>query len=155
MSDKYLVDLTAAEQEYLGGLLKYGKSSARKIARAHMLLHAAEGLRDEEIADMLRVGRSTIHRTRQRFVEEGLEPALSERRRASGRPKLEGKQEAFLVALACSMPPAGRARWTMQLLADRLVELTAVEGISDETVRRALKKTSSNPGSTRSGVSPV
>jgi transposase len=155
MSDKYLVDLTAAEQEYLGGLLKHGKSSARKIARAHMLLSAAEGLSDEEIADMLRVGRSTIHRTRQRFVEEGLEPALSERRRASGRPKLEGKQEAFLVALACSTPPAGRARWTMQLLADRLVELTAVEGISDETVRRALKKTSSNPGSTRSGVFPV
>jgi putative transposase len=155
MSEKYLVDLTAAEQEYLGGLLKQGKASARKIARAHMLRHAAEGLSDEEIADMLRVGRSTIHRTRQRFVEEGLEPALSERRRASGRPKLEGKQEAFLVALACSTPPAGRARWTMQLLADRLVELTTVEGISDETVRRALKKTRSNPGSTRSGAFPV
>lgn len=71
MSEKYLVDLTAAEQEYLGGLLKPGKAAARKIARAHMLLHAAEGLSDEEIADMLRVGRSTIHRTRQRFVEEG------------------------------------------------------------------------------------
>jgi putative transposase len=155
MSEKYLVDLTAAEHEYLGGLLKHGKASARKIARAHLLLHAAEGLSDEEIADMLRVGRSTIHRTRQRFVKEGLEPALSERRRASGRPKLEGKQEAFLVALACSTPPAGRARWTMQLLADRLVELTTVAGISDETVRRALKKTSSNPGSTKSGAFPV
>ena len=155
MADKYLVDLTAAEQEYLAGLLKHGKSSARKIARAHILLQAAEGLSDEEIAETLRVGRSTIHRTRQRFVEEGIEPALSERRRASGRPKLEGKQEAFLVALACSTPPAGRARWTMQLLADRLVELRAVEGISDETVRRALKKTSANLGSTRSGVFPV
>jgi len=154
MSDKYLVDLTAAEQEYLSGLLKHGKASARKIARAHMLLHAAEGLSDVEIADTLRVGLSTIHRTRQRFVEEGVEPALSERRRAGVRQKLEGKQEAFLVALACSTPPAGRARWTMQLLADRLVELTAVEGISDETVRRALKKTSSNPGSARSGVFP-
>ena len=129
MSEKYLVDLTAAEQEYLGGLLKHGKASARKIARAHMLLHAAEGLSDEEIADMLRVGCSTIHRTRQRFVEEGLGPALSERRRASGRPKLAGKQEAFLVALAGSTPPAGRARWTMQLLADRLVALRAVEEI--------------------------
>ena len=149
------MDLTAAEQDYLGGLLNHGKASARKLARAHLLLQAAEGLSDEEIADMLRVGRSTIHRTRQRFVEEGLEPALSERRRASGRPKLEGKQEAFLVALACSTPPAGRARWTMQLLADRLVALRAVEEISDETVRRALKKTSSNPGSTRSGAFPV
>ena len=155
MSDKYFVDLTAAEQEYLGGLLKHGKASARKIARAHMLLQAAEGLSDEEIADTLRVGLSTIHRTRQRFVEEGVELALSERRRAGVRQKLAGKQEAFLVALACSTPPAGRARWTMQLLADRLVELTAVAEISDETVRRALKKTSSNPGSARSGAFPV
>jgi putative transposase len=155
MSEKYLVDLTTAEQAYLTGLLKHGKISARKIARAHILLQAAEGLSDEEIAETLRVGSSTIHRTRQRFVEEGLEPALSERCRASGRPKLEGKQEAFLVALACSTPPAGRARWTMQLLADRFVELTTVTGISDETVRRALKKTTSNRGSTRSGVFPA
>jgi len=154
MSDKYIVDLTAAEHEYLGGLLKHGKASARKIARAHLLLPAAEGLRDVEIADTLRVGLSTIHRTRQRFVEEGVEHALSERRRAGGRQKLEGKQEAFWVALACSTPPAGRARWTLQLLADRLVELTAVEGSSDETGRRARKKTSSNPGSARSGAVP-
>ena len=154
MSDKYLVDLTSVEQTYLMGVLKQGKSSARKIARAHILLQAAEGVRDEEIADTLRVGLSTIHRIRQRFVEEGLEPALSERPRASGRPKLEGKQEAFLLALACSTPPAGRARWSMQLLADRLVELMAVQGIADETVRRALKKTNSNRGSPRNGVSP-
>ena len=155
MSDKYLVDLTTAEQTFLMGVLKHGKSSARKIARAHILLQAAEGGRDEEIADTLRVGLSTIHRTRQRFVEEGLEPALSERRRASGRPKREGKQEAFLIALACSTPPAGRARWSMQLLADRLVELTAVAGLSAETVRRTLKKTISSRGSTRNGGSPV
>jgi len=155
MSDKYLVDLTTAEQAYLEGLLKHGKASARKIARAHILLQAAEGVRDEEIADTLRVGLSTIHRIRQRFVEEGLEPALRERHRASGRPKLEGKQEAFLIALACSTPPAGRARWSMQLLADRLVELTAVQGISDETVRRTLKKTISSRGSTRNGAFPV
>ena len=155
MAEKYLVDLTSTEQAYLTGLLKRGKISARKIARAHILLQAAEGLRDEEITDTLRVGFSTIHRTRQRFVEEGLESALSERRRASGRPKLEGKQEAFLVALACSTPPVGRARWTMQLLADRFIELTAMAGISDETVRRALKKTTANRGSTRSGVFPA
>ena len=155
MSDKYLVDLTTAEQAYLMGLLKHGKASARKIARAHILLQATEGVRDEEIADTLRVGLSTIHRVRQRFVEEGLEPALSERHRASGRPKIEGKQEAFLIALACSTPPAGRARWSMQLLADRLVELTAMQGISDETVRRTLKKTLSNRGSIRSGAFPV
>jgi transposase len=141
MSEKYLVDLTTVEQAYLTELLRHGKTSARKLARAHILLQAAEGLSDEDIADTLRVGVSTIHRTRQRFVEEGLEPALSERCRASGRPKLEGKQEAFLVALACSTPPAGRARWTMQLLADRFVELTTVTDISDETIRRTLKKT--------------
>src|SRR6185503_10820106 len=115
MLDKYRVDLTTAEQAYLEGLLKHGKTSARKIARAHILLQAAEGGRDEDIVDTLRVGRSTIHRIRQRFVEEGLECALSEQRRASGRPKLEGKQEAFLIALACSRPPAGRACWSMQL----------------------------------------
>jgi transposase len=155
MSDKYLVDLTTAEQTYLMGLLKHGKASARKIARAHLLLQAAEGGREEEIADTLRVGLSTIPRLRQRFVEEGLEPALRERCRASGRPKLEGRQEAVLIALACSTPPAGRARWSMQLLADRLVELTAVAGISDETVRRTLKKTISNRGSTRNGAFPV
>src|SRR3712207_3231880 len=98
-----------------------------------MLLQAAEGLRDEDSADTLRVGSSTIHRTRQRFGEEGLEPALSERRRASGRPKLEGKQEALVVALACSTPPAGRARWAMHLLAARFVALTTVAGIPDGT----------------------
>ena len=155
MSDKYLVDLTTLEQAALEGLLKHGKASARKIARAHILLQTAEGVSDEEIAGTLRVGLSTIHRTRQRFVEEGLEAALKERRRASGRPKLDGKQEAFLIALACSTPPAGRGRWSMQLLADRLVELTSVQGVSDETVRRALKKTISSRGSTRNGVFPV
>jgi transposase len=155
MSDKYLVDLTTAEQAYLTGLLKHGKASARKIARAHVLLQAADGVRDEEMADTLRIGLSTIHRLRQRFVEEGLEPALSERHRASGRPKLEGKQEAFLIALACSTPLAGRARWSMQLLADRLVELTTVEGVSAETVRRTLKKTISSRGSIRNGAFPV
>ena len=155
MSDKYLVDLTTAEQAYLTGLLKHGKASARKIARAHLLLQAADGVRDDEIADTLRMGLSTIHRIRQRFVEEGLEPALSERHRASGRPKLEGKQEAVLIALACSTPPAGRARWSMHLLADRLVELTTVAGVSAETVRRTLKKTLASRGSTRKGAFPV
>ena len=155
MSDKYLVDLTTAEQTSLTGLLQQGKSSARKIARAHLLLQAAEGVRDEEIADTLRVGLSPIPRLRQRLVEEGLAPALSERRRASGRSKLAGKQEAFLLALAWSTPPAGRARWSMQLLADRLVELTAVASLAEETVRRTLKKPSSSRGSTRHGAFPV
>jgi transposase len=155
MANKYIVDLTAAEQEYLCCLIKRGKPSARKVARAHMLLHAAEGATDEEIATSLRVGLSTVHRTRQRFVEAGLPGALTERRRPGVSQKLDGKQEAFLVALACSTPPAGRDRWTMQLLADRLIALQLVEAVSDETVRRVLKKTISSHGSAKSGVSPV
>jgi putative transposase len=155
MSDKYLVDLTANENESLLTLLKKGTASARKVMRAHILLQAAEDAPDEEIADTLRVGVSTVHRTRQRFVEEGLQAALSERRRRGCSRKLDGKQEAFLVALTCSHPPAGREGWTMQLLADRLVELQLVEEVSDETVRRVLKKTLSSPGSAKSGASPV
>ena len=140
MGDKYLVDLTDAEQEYLFDLIKKGKTSVRKVTRAHILLQAAEEATDEEIAEALRVGVSTVHRTRQRFVEEGLPAALTERARCGCGRKLDGKQEAFLVALACSTPPPGRDRWTMQLLADRFVEFQAVEQVSDETVRRVLKK---------------
>ena len=155
LANKYIVDLTAAEQADLCCLIKRGKPAARKVARAHMLLHAAEGATDEEIAATLRVGLSTVHRTRQRFVEEGLPGALTERRRPGARQKLDGKQEAFLVALACSTPPAGRERWTMQLLADRLIALQLGEAVSDETVRRVLKKTTSSHGSAKSGASPV
>ncbi len=155
MSDKYLVDLTANEHESLLTLLKKGAASARKVMRAHILLQAAEDATDEEIADTLRVGVSTGHRTRQRFVEEGLQAALSERRRCGCSRKLGGKQEAFLVALACSRPPAGREGWTMQLLADRLVALNLIEQVSDETARRVLKKTISSLGRAKSGASPV
>lgn len=154
MANKYIVDLTAAEYDYLYHLIKQGNPAARHVARSHSLLHAAEGATDEEIADLLRVGLSTVHRTRQRFVEEGLCRALTEHRRPGLRPKLDGHQEAFLVALACSAPPAGHARWTMQLLADRLIELQVVEAVSDETVRRLLKKTISNRGSSNGGASP-
>jgi putative transposase len=155
MAYKYLVDLTATEQEELYCLIKQGKPSARKVARAPMLLHAAEGATDEELAATLRVGLSTGHRTRQRFVEEGLTRALTERRRPGARPKLEGKQEAFFVALACSTPPAGRKRWTMQLLADRLVALQLVDMVSEETVRRVLKKMISSHGNAKNGAFPA
>jgi putative transposase len=155
MADKYIVDLTAAEQACLLDLIKKGKPSARKVARAHILLLAAEGATDEAIAQALHLSVSTVHRTRQRLVEEGLTAALSECPRPGKMPALSGKQEAFLVALACSTPPQGRRRWTLQLLADRLVELRQVEAISHDTVRRVLKKTTSSPGSTNAGVSPV
>ena len=155
MREKDLVDLTAPEHQALFTLLKKGTASARKVRRAHILLQAAEDTTDDEIADTLRVGVSTVHRTRQGFVEEGLQAALSEQRRGGCSRKLDGKQEAFLVALACSRPPAGRESWTMQVLADRLVELKLVKEVSDGTVRRTLKQTTSSPGNAKSGVSPV
>ena len=89
---------------------------------------------------------STVERIRKRFVEGGIEWALTERPRPGGTPKLQGKDEAFLIATACSAPPSGRTRWTLQLLADRLVEVGVVETISDETIRRTLKKTRPSPG---------
>jgi transposase len=155
MVAKYLVDLTVSEHVALFNVIKKGKVSARKVTRAHILLQAAEGASDEEIAKALRIGGSTVHRIRQRFVEEGLGAALSECPRCGCGRKLDGKQEAFLVALACSTPPAGRDRWTMQLLADRLVALHHVEHVSKDTVRRILKKTTSSRGSAKSGVSPA
>src|ERR671919_513491 len=152
MAHKYIVDLTVGEQEYLLNLIKKGKPSARKVARAHVLLRANERATDDEIAHALHLGVSTVHRTRQRFVEEGLAAALSERPRPGKMPTLSGKQEAFLVALACSTPPEGRRRWTMQLLAERLIELQQVEDVSHDTVRRVLKKTTSNRGCAKSGA---
>jgi transposase len=142
MNKRYIVDLTADERAGLRALLNKGAAPARRLTRARILLLADEGGTDPEIAAALHVHRATVERTRRRFVEGGgVERALSDRPRPGGRPKLGGKGEAHLVALACSAPPEGRSRWTMQLLADRLVELKLVEAISDETVRRTLKKT--------------
>jgi putative transposase len=155
MAHKYIVELTADEQECLFNLIKKGKPTARRVARAHMLLHAVEGATDEEIAQSLHLGVSTVHRTRQRFVEEGLTAALSERPRLGKRPVLTGKQEALIVALACSTPPEGRRRWTMQLLAERLIALKQVEGISHDTVGHVLKKTISSRGNAKNGVFPA
>jgi len=142
----YIVELTKEEKAELLELTRKGKVSARKLKRAHILLQADKGKTDEEIADNLEVGRATVQRTRQKLVEGGLEWALNERHRPGGKLKLDGTQEAFLVALAHSTPPEGRERWTMQLLADRLVQLKIVDSISDETVRRTLKKRSASPG---------
>ena len=146
MPEKYLVTLTPEERQQLLKMTHQNNLSARRFKRAQMLLLADEGHRDETIAQMLYVGESTVHRTRQKFVEGGVEFALREAPRPGGRRKLDGKAEAFLVATACSHPPAGRAQWTLQLLADRLVEAELVADISDETVRRTLKKTTSSLG---------
>ena len=155
MAHKYIIDLTADEQEGLLNLINKGKPTARKVARAQVLLRADEGATDEEIAEWLHLSVSRVHRTRQRFVEEGLTAALNEQPRAGRRRSLTGKQEALIVALACSTPPRGRRRWTMQLLAERLIELKEVEEISHDTVRRVLKKTTSSRGSINAGVVPL
>jgi transposase len=155
MAKKYVVTLTDAERAHLLTLTKRGTASARKLSRAHTLLQADAGATDEAIAAALHSSIATVERTRKRFVEEGLEAALRERPRPGGHRKLDGKQEAFLIALACSTPPEGRACWTMQLLADRLVALQIIDAISDETVRRTLKKMPSSRGRRKPGVFPV
>ena len=141
MPEKYHVTLTPEERLELTQLTRRGELSARKMKRAQILILADKGHRDETIAEMLSVGLSTIHRIRQKFVEGNVDFALNERPRPGGQKKLDSKSEALLVATACSEPPAGRARWTMQLLTDRLIELNVVETLSTETVRRTLKKT--------------
>lgn len=152
MAVKYTVNLTEEERDQLINLTKKGKNSSRVFKRAQILLLAEEDYQDVEIADILKVGESTIHRTRQRYVEEGVCLALVERPRP-GRPgKLSPQAEALLIAQACSDPPQGRNCWTMQLLADSLVTLDLVESISDETVRQTLKKPKSNLGSNSSGA---
>jgi transposase len=142
---KYKVDLDDAEREQLQQLLRSGNHPTRKITRARILLKAADGCSDEQIVAALGVGRATVERTRESFVERGL-AALNERPRPGKKPKLDVNAKTRLIAEACSDAPEGQTRWTMQLLADRLVELKLVETISDETVRRALKKTSSSRG---------
>lgn len=142
---KYIVTLDDAERAELHQLLRAGQHPTRKITRARILLKAAGGDTDQQIAAALSVGRATVERTRERFVERGL-AALDERPRPGKKPKLDDQAEARLIAEACSAAPDGQARWTLQLLADRLVTLQVVPTISDETVRRTLKKTSSNRG---------
>lgn len=150
---KYLVTLTAEERRSLQAMTAAGKASAQKLAHARILLKAdqAEGgpaWTDQKIAEALDVGLSTVARVRQRFVEQGLEAALGRKQqdRPSRPRKLDGRAEARLIALACSQPPEGRKEWTLQLLADKLVELRVVDSVSDETVRRVLKKIRSSRG---------
>lgn len=137
---KYVVALTPEERAELETLTTKGTRKARQLKRALALLAADDGDTDAEIAAKVRVHAVTVERIRRRCVEEGLEAALHERPRPGQARKLDGRQEAHLLALACTKPPEGQKRWTLQLLADKLVELQVVERISDETVRRTLKR---------------
>ena len=149
---KYIVTLTGEERESLGHMLRSGKGAARKLARARILLKAdasagCPAWKDERIVEALDVGIATVERLRRQFVEEGFEAALSAR--ASTRQynyALDGDAEAHLVALACGAAPDGRSRWTLRLLAGKMVELEYVDAVSHETVRRVLKKTRSSRG---------
>jgi transposase len=143
---KYVVRLTEDERQSLQGLVSGTRIAADRALRARILLKAdldGDAWSDTEIADAFEVGLSTIHRLRQRLVEDGLEAALSRRPMSSKRPtKLDGAQEARFIAIACGPAPEGRARWTLRLLADKLVALEVVDSIGTEAVRQTLKKTS-------------
>jgi transposase len=150
---KYRVTLTADERHHLTTLIAAGKAAAQKLAHARVLLKADQadggpGWTDDRIAEAVEVSTDTVARVRQRFVEDGLDAALA--RKPQARPsrerKLDGWAEARLVALACSAPPDGRKRWTLTLLADRLVELEVVDSIGRGTVRQTLQKTTSSRG---------
>ena len=145
MNIRYHVDLTEAERSELTGLLSGGKHPARKLKRAQILLAADAGQSDSSIEAGIGVGGSTVYRTKRRFVEDGLEAALSEEPRPGAERKLTGKEEALLIATACSSPPKGRAHWTLELLAGEMVSLTEHGSLSRETVRRRLAENDLKP----------
>src|ERR1700681_1887785 len=145
MNVRYRVELSQAERNELKTLLSGGKHAARKLKRAQILLAADAGASDEAIATSVGVGGSTVYRTKRRFVLGNLEAALSEEPRPGADRKLSGKEEALLVATACSSPPEGRARWTLDLLAGAMVKLTEHDSISRETVRRRLAENDLKP----------
>ncbi len=137
---KYIVELTEVERESLQVFVDSGSKLARKVKRAQILLAADLGYQDKDIATLVGVGTSTVYRAKKRFVERPFEVVLDDEPRPGGTRKLNGKEEALLVATACSKPPEGRARWTMQLLADAFVSMTDHTSLSDETVRRRLRE---------------
>ena len=146
---RYIVTLTEQEREELSQLINKGKGAARKLLHARILLKAdtAVGWSDQNIAEALEVSVSTVERVRERFVEDGVAVALE--RQAPKRVykrKLDGEQEAHLVALVCSQPPEDRGRWTLKLLAQKMVELAYVDSVAPETIRQTLKKMNLSPG---------
>lgn len=159
MRKKYIVWLTSEERDQLVRLIATGREAASRLVHARILLKADGGAQgpgqsDAAIAEAVEVGTTTVERVRQRFAEGGLEAALG--RRESRRVyahKLDGLQEAHLIALTCSEPPEGRDRWTLRLLADRMVQLNIVDTLSKDTVYRTLKKTSLSPGRSSNGAS--
>ena len=145
MNAKHIVELTDAERGALHAFVSSGSKLARKVKRAQILLAADQGHGDQDIAELVGVGTSTVYRAKKRFVEKPFDVVLDDDPRPGGSRKLTGKEEALLVATACSKPPKGRARWTMQLLADAFVSMTEHTSLSDETVRRRLAEKKLKP----------
>ncbi len=152
MPKKYVIKLKRDERKQLRELIQNGKSSAKALIHARILLKADQakgqpGWTDEAISDAFDISVATVERIRQRYVRHGLDAAVKRRSRSRERARqLDGKQEAHLIALACSEPPTGHERWTLRLLAERMVQLEYVDALSHETVRRTLKKTNSSRG---------
>src|SRR5262249_10175407 len=153
--EKYLVNLADEERVALENLASKGKAAARRIAHARILLLADQGLDDEDIASVLQISSRTVCRVRKRLVTEGFLAAIDHKPQPP-RPdkiKIKGNVEQELIRIACSDPPVGRCHWTLQLLADELLALGLVKTVSTETVRQALKKTTSTRGSSKPGAS--
>lgn len=146
MEKVYHVDLTPKQRQHLQKTVCVGRNKAKVITRAHILLKSNEGKTDQEIAALLYIDEETVRRTRQRFWNEGMEAALNGNPYPPVEPKLTDEQEAYLVALACSDPPAGYAQWTIELLVERMMADNIVMSISREKVRLTLKKTTSSRG---------
>ena len=154
VAEKYAVQLSAEDRDQLERLIRSGQRSARVINRARILLKTDEGWSASQVAAALDTSPRTVFRTKRRYAEEGLDGVLHDHPQANRFRKLDDKAEAHLIALACRDAPEGRDHWTLQLLADRMVELGLVASLTYETVRLKLKKTSSSPGASSSGASP-
>ena len=152
--EKFAVQLSVEDRSELEQLIRSGRSSARVINRARILLKTDAGWSASQVAAALDTSPRTVFRTKRRYAEEGLDGVLHDRPQANRYRKLDDRGEASLIALACSDAPDGRDHWTLRLLADKVVELGVVESLSYETVRLRLKKTSSSPGKSASGASP-
>jgi transposase len=152
---KYVVDLSQTERETLNTLIQTTAPRDRRVKHAKILLESDRRHSIAKVATWVGVGHSMVEHTRQRYVEGGIEAALNDKSRPGGQAKLDGHQQAFVVALACSDTPDGQERWSMQMLADKLVELDVVDApVSHDTIGRVLKKMTSSPGSKNNGVSP-
>jgi transposase len=150
--EKHRVSLTDNERKKLVAIVTKGRNKASYIQRAHILLKSADGKTDAEISEWLYISESTVRRTRLRFCDAGIDAALEDEAPTEREPLVNAQQEAHLVALACSAPPNGRERWTLELLTQQLLADGVVDSISVESVRLLLKKNISNPGKYVSGV---